>query len=1628
MPYPRFIKVIINHFLSLHKTIPKGLPSSINTIKDDGILSQMKYVRIGEDVQEYGKAIPDTRLTNAIEKSKAYKEFIDYSTCMVPPKKTIGKGSKGKQQEVTTNKKTKITNDDKLITDDPDVDFELGKSINKTDAEVIDEIRRVHETHTHLVTKKANVDEIPWVSTSDEEEKGDDDDDMSIDIEETNDERTNSNNGDQAMNDAEKTKVEQGDEKQAEEDKDDDDQDQKYQTDDDIIGTLITMSQKEKPKLPSSSSNCSLSSNYEVKELKQVDHSTTIIALIRSQVPSVVDKYLGSTLGDTLQKSYERHPAHKALYDDLLESIFVDENDMDRLANDPSDQTKGRKRERMERSQNRLENLTHLRNHQKNQKDLPKDIPLDKREVHRTKKYKEVSAIEKIKADCDLKDTNIILQGLPSDVFLLVNHHRVAKDLWERAQLLMQGTSLTKHERECKLTKKYKEVSAIEKIKADCDLKDTNIILQGLPSDVFLLVNHHRVAKDLWERAQLLMQGQQRVVKCFNCQREGHMARQCLKPKRKRDATWFKDKVLLVEAQGSGKVLNKEELSFLADPVVAEAKAVLMANFSSYESDVLSEIPYSENTHNDILNQSVQEMSYSKQTHLVNYPENEITSDSNIIPYSHVKKDIDEIETINIELEHRVAKLIIKNEHFKQTYKKLYDSIKPSRVRAKERVESLVDQINQKSVEITNLNAQLQEKGMYKLDPVTLAPEDNNNRETHIYYLKHTMKQATILREIVEQAKSLNPFDNASYFTMYKLDPVTLAPKDKNNRETHIYYLKHTMKQATILKEIVEQAKSLNPFDSASYFACKYIKLIQELLGYVRDTFPDIYKPSEKLVVVTPINKKKTVREPIPLEVVTQEPVVTKVYTMRSKVPKIIGFNKKPKIVKSMISNKTEPGTSRGSSASVASPSPSLVDLSTVKFGNDHIAKIISYYESVSIFHETSVARYPQQNGVVERAVAPRDVDLADSHVSTLIDQDAPSTSEFGGVLKNKARLVAQRFRQKEGINFKESFASVTRIEAIHIFVANATNKNMTNFQMDVKTAFLNGELKEEIYPKLPDQPFDIPPSTDEEIMSFIYKHGYTGNIETLPELVVDHMHQPCRTFAAIINRCISGKTSGLDKLRDLIPKEMINKDILNSIAYQTYFAYASGVKEPMKARKFKKPASLILKTVPVSPKESTKKPTKKPKPAKKVVPTMKSSRKSQAEVRIKDTPGVSMSKKRDPAKGKRIKGIEILSDAALTKAAQLKEATKQNKKDFYISHASGSDVPKYDSKSEKESWVDSGEEDDDDEDDLKMRVMMTIMMMMVIIIIMRLTLIELSQTEVRFLISISPIKNMKKKKKKILMKGFILLRTMNSLMKKKMLIMQNKRMKKSKMMLRNWFEQVEEDAHVTLRAVHDSQKTEGPMQSSSVSSDFADKLLNFKNTSLADNVIASFMDTTVCHKEQSNHYIGNKQREAIQQAIKSYTTECREEALADKREYIDLIDTSVRAIIKEEVKTQVPHILHLAVSEFTTLVIKKSVTETLEAAVLAKSSSQPKYTYEVAASLFEFELTKILMDKIEEHKSYLRADYKWELYDALIKSYNTDKDIFETYGENQEFDTGKNDEQPDDEDASMVDWFKKPE
>ncbi|GKA73108.1 hypothetical protein Tco_1441395 [Tanacetum coccineum] len=80
----------------------------------------------------------------------------------------------------------------------------------------------------------------------------------------------------------------------------------------------------------------------------------------------------------------------------------------------------------------------------------------------RKKTYVELLAIEKIQADCDLKATNIVLQGLPPNVYAIVNHHKVAKEIRDRVKLLIQGTKLSLQEKECKLYDEFDKFSFVK--------------------------------------------------------------------------------------------------------------------------------------------------------------------------------------------------------------------------------------------------------------------------------------------------------------------------------------------------------------------------------------------------------------------------------------------------------------------------------------------------------------------------------------------------------------------------------------------------------------------------------------------------------------------------------------------------------------------------------------------------------------------------------------------------------------------------------------------------------------------------------------------------------------------------------------------------------------------------------------------------------------------------------------------------------------------------------------------------------------------------------------------------------------------------------------------------------------
>nr|GEY90415.1 hypothetical protein [Tanacetum cinerariifolium] len=118
----------------------------------------------------------------------------------------------------------------------------------------------------------------------------------------------------------------------------------------------------------------------------------------------------------------------------------------------------------------------------------------------------------------------------------------------------------------------------------------------------------------------------------------------------------------------------------------------------------------------------------------------------------------------------------------------------------------------------------------------------------------------------------------------------------------------------------------------------------------------------------------------------------------------------------------------------------------------------------------------------------------------------------------------------------------------------------------------------------------------------------------------------------------------------------------------------------------------------------------------------------------------------------------------------------------------------------------------------------------------------------------------------------------------------------------------------------------------------------------------------------------------------------------ATREEFMNFLSASLTDKITKQVKNQLPQILPEEVSNFAPLVIEKMIQESLNQVNLAKASSQPQSSYEAVATLTEFELKKILIDKMNSSESYLTAPEHRECYDGLIKCYNLDKDFFSSY------------------------------
>ncbi|GJS17734.1 retrovirus-related pol polyprotein from transposon TNT 1-94 [Tanacetum coccineum] len=313
-----------------------------------------------------------------------------------------------------------------------------------------------------------------------------------------------------------------------------------------------------------------------------------------------------------------------------------------------------------------------------------------------------------------------------------------------------------------------------------------------------------------------------------------------------------------------------------------------------------------------------------------------------------VKKDMDEIETLNIELDHMVSKLIAENEHLKQTYKQLYDSIKPAHIRSKEQCDELINQVNQKSVEISNLYAKLQEQGLIvttlkndlrklkgkalvdnaitkhtidpkilKIDMEPIAPRLLNDRTAYSDYLRHTQEQDAILREVVEQGKSQNPLNN------FLESPLVVTPKNKDKRVR--------------FTEPVTSSRNTNT-KTTSLSNLGANKPVLSSIGVKQSTSASRSQPSgntkKDKIQQTPRNACPLTRITITAEVPPRKPTALETDTPKTLVTLVI----------QIILWYLDSGCSKHMTGD-RSQLTNFVNkfLGRVKFGNDHVAKIMGY-------------------------------------------------------------------------------------------------------------------------------------------------------------------------------------------------------------------------------------------------------------------------------------------------------------------------------------------------------------------------------------------------------------------------------------------------------------------------------------------------------------------------------------------------------------------------------------------------------------------------------------------------------------------------------------------------------------
>nr|GEW96362.1 integrase, catalytic region, zinc finger, CCHC-type, peptidase aspartic, catalytic [Tanacetum cinerariifolium] len=304
-----------------------------------------------------------------------------------------------------------------------------------------------------------------------------------------------------------------------------------------------------------------------------------------------------------------------------------------------------------------------------------------------------------------------------------------------------------------------------------------------------------------------------------------------------------------------------------------------------------------------------------------------IKSLSGNVKEEKIKRELEEIETINIKLDHRVTKLVAENKHLKQTYKQLYDLIKSSRVQSKEQYVA------------------------------PLAPKLRNNRTAHNAYLKHTQEETATLREIVENERLLNPLNTSLDYSYTKA--ISSVPNSKLNVNSD---LKCATCNGCLFSDnhgscVLAYINSVNARVKSKSVKKPVNRKIWQPTGKMFTIIGHIWRPTGRSFTlvgnVCPLTRITAIaivpfREPIPIENNTDKPVVTLVYSRKSKAAKKKVLVSNSKINKSLVVQIFLWYLDSGCFKHMTGDRSQLINfvqkfLGTVKFGNDHVAKIMGY-------------------------------------------------------------------------------------------------------------------------------------------------------------------------------------------------------------------------------------------------------------------------------------------------------------------------------------------------------------------------------------------------------------------------------------------------------------------------------------------------------------------------------------------------------------------------------------------------------------------------------------------------------------------------------------------------------------